>query len=78
MRRRLRYQLGATPSKADVRALVKVEDTEVLSCPPAPAGVVLQRIDRHPAREVHLLTPRLWKQHFADNPLRSDLDHLPG
>jgi transposase len=39
---------------------------------------VLQRIDRHPAREVHLLTPRLWKQHFADNPLRSDLDRLPG
>ena len=39
---------------------------------------VLQRIDRHPAREVHLLTPRLWKQHFAANPLRSDLQRLPG
>jgi hypothetical protein len=26
---------------------------------------VLQRIDTHPAFEVHLLTPRLWKQHFA-------------
>jgi len=35
---------------------------------------VLQRIDTHPAFEVHLLTPRLWKQHFAQNPLRSDLD----
>jgi transposase-like protein len=35
---------------------------------------VLQRIDTHPAFDVHLLTPRLWKQHFADNPLRSDLD----
>jgi transposase len=35
---------------------------------------VLQRIDTHPALDVHLLTPRLWKQHFADNPLRSDLD----
>jgi len=34
---------------------------------------VLQRIDRHPAAEVHLLIPRLWKQHFADDPLRSDL-----
>ena len=33
----------------------------------------LQRIDTHPAFDVHLLTPRLWKQHFADNPLRSDL-----
>ena len=39
---------------------------------------VLQRIDRHPAREVHLLTPRLWKQHFAADPLRSDLPRLPG
>ncbi|MGH7179975.1 MAG: IS66 family transposase [Tepidisphaeraceae bacterium] len=33
---------------------------------------VLQRVDRHPAAQVHLLTPRLWKQHFAANPLRSD------
>jgi transposase len=37
---------------------------------------VLQRIDRHPAFEVQLLTPRLWKQHFAATPLRSDLDRL--
>src|SRR2546426_12657412 len=37
---------------------------------------VFQRIDTHPAFEVHLLTPRLWKQHFAQNPLRSDLDRL--
>ena len=37
---------------------------------------VLQRIDRHRAAEVHLLTPRLWKQRFADNPLRSDLHDL--
>ena len=37
---------------------------------------VLQRIADHPAAEVHLLTPRYWKQHFADNPLRSDLDLL--
>lgn len=35
---------------------------------------VLQRIDTHPAFDVHLLTPRLWKQHFAAHPLRSDLD----
>jgi transposase len=37
---------------------------------------VLQRVDTHPALEVHLLTPRLWKEHFADHPLRSDLDRL--
>lgn len=35
---------------------------------------VLQRIESHPAREVHLLTPRLWKERFAANPLRSHLD----
>ena len=29
---------------------------------------VLQRVDTHPALEVHLLTPRLWKQHFASTP----------
>jgi hypothetical protein len=37
---------------------------------------VRQRIDSHPAFEVHLLPPRLWKQHFAANPLRSDLARL--
>jgi hypothetical protein len=37
---------------------------------------VLQRIATHPAFEVHLLTPQLWKQHFAEHPLRSDLDRL--
>lgn len=37
---------------------------------------VLQRVDTHPAFDVHLLTPRLWKQHFAADPLRSDLDRL--
>jgi hypothetical protein len=37
---------------------------------------VLQRIDTHPAFDVHLLTPRLWKLHFAPNPLRSALDRL--
>ena len=35
---------------------------------------VLQRIDSHLASEVDLLTPRLWKENFADNPMRSDLD----
>jgi transposase len=34
---------------------------------------VLQRIETHPAKDVHLLTPRLWKENFSDNPLRSDL-----
>lgn len=37
---------------------------------------VLQRLDTHPAFDVHLLLPRLWKQHFAANPLRSDLDRF--
>ena len=34
---------------------------------------VLQRVGQHPASQVELLTPRLWKQHFADHPLRSDV-----
>ncbi|MCF1456845.1 MAG: IS66 family transposase [Shewanella sp.] len=35
---------------------------------------VLQRINCHPASKVEELTPRLWKEKFADNPLRSDLE----
>lgn len=34
---------------------------------------VLQRIDRHPANDTISLTPRVWKEKFADNPLRSDV-----
>jgi len=34
---------------------------------------VLQRVSGHPAARVAELTPRLWKQHFAAAPLRSDL-----
>jgi transposase len=34
---------------------------------------VLQRVGQHPAARVAELTPRLWKQHFAHSPLRSDL-----
>lgn len=37
---------------------------------------VLQRISLHPARGVEELTPRQWKEKFADNPLRSDLHRL--
>jgi transposase len=33
---------------------------------------VLQRVACHPASDVATLTPRLRKQHFASNPLRSD------
>jgi len=35
---------------------------------------VLQRIDMHPAKDVKWLTPRLWKERFAENPLRSEID----
>ena len=38
---------------------------------------VLQRVAEHPASRVAELTPRLWKQHFAANPLRSDLHDFP-
>ena len=36
---------------------------------------VLQRVGQHPAARVAELTPRLRKQHFADQPLRSDLNN---
>ena len=37
---------------------------------------VLLRIGQHPNHQVSMLTLRLWKQHFADNPLRSDLYNI--
>jgi transposase len=37
---------------------------------------VLQRISIHPASHVEELTPRLWKDKFADNPMHSDLETL--
>jgi hypothetical protein len=35
---------------------------------------VLQRIEAHPQTRVDELTPRLWKEHFADHPMRSAID----
>lgn len=35
---------------------------------------VLQRVQIHPNSEIAQLTPRLWKQRFADNPMRSDIE----
>jgi len=37
---------------------------------------VLQRVATHPASKVHLLIPRHWKQNYAENPMRSDLDRV--
>lgn len=37
---------------------------------------VLQRVGQHPAALVDELTPRIWKEKFAANPLRSDLHDL--
>lgn len=39
---------------------------------------VLQRVGEQPASRVAELTPRLWKQHFAANPMRSDLYKTDG
>jgi len=38
---------------------------------------VLQRVAVHPASRVEELTPRLWKLHFADNPMQSALHDFP-
>ena len=37
---------------------------------------VLQRVETHPASEVATLTPRLWKENFAADPLRSAIDRV--
>jgi transposase len=37
---------------------------------------VLQRVGQHPATLVQQLTPRLWKELYASNPLRSDLHDI--
>ena len=37
---------------------------------------VLHRIGQHPASQVHQLTPRLWKERYASNPLHSDLHNI--
>ena len=37
---------------------------------------VLQRVDTHPFDRIAELTPRLWKHHFGDDPMRSMLDQL--
>lgn len=38
---------------------------------------VLQRIAHHPQSKVAQLTPRLWKEHFAHDPMRSLLERAP-
>ena len=35
---------------------------------------VLQRIGRHPASDTVALTPRVWKERFAHQPLRSNIE----
>ena len=37
---------------------------------------VFQRVGRHPAKEVADLTPRIWKDKFGHDPLKSDLDRI--
>ena len=32
---------------------------------------VLQRVSEHPASRIEELTPRLWKEKFGDDPMRS-------
>ena len=39
---------------------------------------VLRRVDRYTTRRIVELTPRVWKDLFAGNPLRSDLGRAWG
>ena len=38
---------------------------------------VLQRVSVHPDKDILELTPRIWKDKFANDPLRSMVDFLP-
>jgi transposase len=38
---------------------------------------VLQRVSEHPASRVAELTPRLWKENFAANPMHSEIHDFP-
>ena len=37
---------------------------------------VLQRVGDHPAKDVVELTPRLWKEKFGADPMKSDLGRI--
>jgi len=39
---------------------------------------LLTHVGQQPAADVAQLTPRQWKQHFADNPLQSDFFEVSG
>lgn len=39
---------------------------------------VMERVGQHPASLMHQLTPRIWEQMFAANPLRSGSHDLAG
>lgn len=36
---------------------------------------VLLKLHQHPNKQLEQLTPRLWKEHFAHQPLKSDLSN---
>jgi hypothetical protein len=57
---------GSSPSEAASRLTLKFFVS------------MLQRVGQHPASLVQQLTPRIWKEMFAENPLRSDLHDLGG
>ncbi len=59
-------QMGIVQSLVSTRRLHRIDPYTYLVD-------VLQRVGQHPAARVAELTPRLWKQYFADQPLRSDL-----
>jgi hypothetical protein len=75
-RRSKRYWVGAQSAALRVdRDRLHPEQTGKRGLSPIIRNV-LQRVGEHPASRVHELTPRLWKQLFAANPLRSALHNL--
>ncbi len=67
------YRLAQRPGSYVVlnyrRPVIKLKATQLIVSPAAPVGVI-------EGSRAHELTPRLWKQFFADTPLRSPLHSL--
>jgi transposase len=64
-------------SAAELAAVVQSQAAKIAALELTDLVDVLQRISEDPAGRVTELTPRLWKVHFAANPLRSDISDFP-
>jgi hypothetical protein len=71
---KITYRIAQRPGAYHVlktrRPVIKIKSSAQIVCLPAPTGVLA-------ASRVAELTSRLWKQHFAAAPIRSDIQDFP-